>query len=428
MAKHPQARAEGHRFAQGDDQAIGNATGAPPLPRAQPAAWIALWAALAIAGLGLMGAGGWLLVAGGRGPGPLAAVAAQTSMPTMSETVDDTPTLPSAQSPAPALTEILTHTPTTAPTETLTETPVPPSPAPTPTASPTSTLEPAAGATRLAPEDGTVQIYVPAGDFLMGADPRADPLAQQNEQPQHRVYLDAFWIDLTEVTNRMFDRFVQATSYLTSAERRGAGVVWTGSAWLTVAEADWRHPRGAATDITGLDDHPVVQVSWNDARAYCGWKNGQLPSEAQWEKAARGPATRLRQSGDARRFPWGNDPPAENLLNFADRNQTAAWASRQIDDGYQFTAPVGTYAAGASPYGALDMAGNVWEMVADWYSDTYYTISPADNPTGPESGTTHVGRGGAWSDGMDNVRTTARSDVAPDDQNNISGFRCAYTR
>jgi formylglycine-generating enzyme required for sulfatase activity len=187
--------------------------------------------------------------------------------------------------------------------------------------------------------------------------------------------------------------------------------------WDDVPGADWQHPRGPGSPAE--DTHPVVHVSWNDAEAYCAWAGRRLATEAEWEKGARGP--------DGRLYPWGDDAPAGNLLNFADVNLNIDWADTSIDDGYAFTAPVGSYPAGASPYGALDMAGNVWEWVADWYSDTYYATSPADNPTGPASGDYRALRGGSWLINDWVVRAANRYRVSPIYRVDYLGFRCALS-
>jgi formylglycine-generating enzyme required for sulfatase activity len=231
------------------------------------------------------------------------------------------------------------------------------------------------------------------------------------------VYLDAFWIDRTEVTNAMFTEFVAATGYKTDAEKVDSGIVFNllSKDWKLTKGADWQHPRGPTTDIRGLDNHPVVQVNWNDATAYCEWVGRRLPTEAEWEKAARGT--------DGRVYPWGNQPPAGNLLNFADRNLDAPASNRGEDDGYSFTAPVGSYPDGASPYGALDMAGNVWERVSDWYSD--YASAPARNPTGPSSGDYVIIRGGSWSRAVWHVRTAFRLKYPQVNRSSGQGFRCA---
>jgi eukaryotic-like serine/threonine-protein kinase len=263
-----------------------------------------------------------------------------------------------------------------------------------------------------------VMVYVPAGEFLMGSSP-ADTEANDNEKPQHRVYLDTFWIDRTEVTNAMFARFVTETGHKTDAENFGQSYVFnvTIKGWEQTKGADWQHPRGPGSDIKGLEQHPVVQVSWDDAVAYCRWAGQRLPTEAEWEKAARGT--------DGRKYPWGAEGVAGNLLNFADRNLDVSWADKSVDDGYQFTAPVDTYPAGTSPYRALDMAGNVWEWVADRYNEKYYANSPAENPQGPDSGDLRVPRGGSWTDPLRNVRAAVRYGRAPDDRLDAVGFRCA---
>jgi serine/threonine-protein kinase len=289
-------------------------------------------------------------------------------------------------------------------------------------------------------KDGMTLVYVPAGEFLMGATdaevaqalkdcsgsgfPECDLI--NSEKPQHTVSLDAYWIDKTDVTNAMFAQFVQATGYKTNAEKQGYAYVLnlskglsngiSAELWEPIPGANWQHPRGPGSDIKGLDDHPVVQVSWNEAKAYCEWAGRQLPTEAQWEKAARGP--------DGRKYPWGNDPVAGNLLNFADKNLAVSWADKTIDDGYQFTSPVGHYPKGASPYGVLDMAGNVDQWVADWYDEKYYASSPAQNPPGPASGQNRVERGGAYLGSTWNFRTAYRDWEVPEFGLDFLGFRC----
>jgi formylglycine-generating enzyme required for sulfatase activity len=259
---------------------------------------------------------------------------------------------------------------------------------------------------------------VPEGEFKMGSIV-TDKDSYNNERPQHTVFLDSFWIDSTEITNSMFANFVQTTGYKTEAEKLGSGYTLdlNSLSWVNTKGADWRHPRGPSSDINGLDDHPVVLMGWNDARAYCTWTNRALPSEAQWEKAARGT--------DGLKYPWGNQSPAGNLLNFADQSLAVNWAEKSVNDGYLYTAPVGHYPMGASPYGALDMAGNVWEWVADGFNETYYSNSPGKNPTGPDSGMIHVLRGGAWNDKARDVRASIRN--SDPGFTSSFGFRCVAT-
>ena len=151
------------------------------------------------------------------------------------------------------------------------------------------------------------------------------------------------------------------------------------------------------------------------------WAGGDLPTEAQWEKVARWDDVKKQ----SRIYPWGDQAVAGNLLNFADRNLNVDGADKTIDDGYQYTSPVGHYPDGASPYGALDMAGNVGQWVADWYGETYYTSSPNRNPTGPTSGQYRVLRGGSWYNVASYVRASARYWSGPVDRLDVIGFRCA---
>jgi eukaryotic-like serine/threonine-protein kinase len=276
------------------------------------------------------------------------------------------------------------------------------------------------GSTKVSETDGMFLVYVPAGNFIMGSDKSQDASALDNELPQHTVYLDAFWIDSTEITNAMFAKFVAATKYGTDAEKKGNASIWEAMNSSLVNGANWQHPFGPSSDLTGMQNYPVVQVSWNDARAYCEWAGGQLPSEAEWEKAARGT--------DGRIFPWGNQPPTGVLANFADKHQVPAvsWANPDQDDGYELVSPVGNYLKGASPSSALDMAGNVWEWTADWYSQGYYAVSPSRNPIGPSTGDGHVVRGGSWSLDARGIRTTFRSGIPADLAEDTLGFRCAY--
>ncbi len=170
----------------------------------------------------------------------------------------------------------------------------------------------------------------------------------KNEEPIHQVYLDAFWIDQTEVTNVMYSKCVQD------------GKCNPPTSTKSYTRADY-------SGNSQFDNYPVIFISWHDADTYCSWADRRLPTEAEWEKAARGT--------DARAYPWSNDPPNTDLLNYK--------------HAFEDTTAVGQFPKGASPYGALDMAGNVWEWTADWYGETYYAVSPESNPSGPESGTLH---------------------------------------
>ncbi|NPV87008.1 MAG: formylglycine-generating enzyme family protein [Anaerolineae bacterium] len=280
-------------------------------------------------------------------------------------------------------------------------------------------------------KDGMELVYVPPGEFLMGStDADIDRLLAKlcggsdckrdwsEEQPQHTVYLDAFWLDRREVTNAMFAEFVADSGYKTDAEKEGWSYTWNkNEGWVKTEGADWQHPYGPLSSIDGLEAHPVVQVSWNDARAYCEWAGRRLPSEAEWEKAARGAHGQV--------YPWGNADAFGGRVNFADRSIDVGWAEKKVDDGYQHTAPVGSYPKGASPYGALDMAGNVSEWVADWYDAGYYERSPRQNPPGAVSGEYRVLRGGDWISAAWHIRCAYRGGGSPSGASGFVGFRCA---
>jgi iron(II)-dependent oxidoreductase len=242
------------------------------------------------------------------------------------------------------------------------------------------------------PKDHAKMVFIPAGEFVMGTTPaQVEELLRgfpdwkregfANEQPAHVVYLDAYWIDKTEVTNAQFARFVRETGYK--------------------AEGGWQ-------EEDGKEQHPAVKVSWNDAVAYAQWAGKRLPTEAEWEKAARGEEGRV--------WPWGN-VWEETRCNFRGRA-----------DGYGGTAPVGSFPQGASPYGCLNMAGNVWEWCADWYEADYYGNSPERNPAGPPSGEKRVLRGGSWIISYPNfVRCAYRYSFDPRLGHGSYGFRCAKT-
>ena len=271
-------------------------------------------------------------------------------------------------------------------------------------------------------DDGAEMVLIPPGDFWMGNTPeglapvrdfcKQNPKVivcknehyERDELPRRRVTLDAFYLDRFEVTNAQFGGFVRATGHRTLAEVRREARVWRvegGRAQpARVANAHWRLPSGPGS--TAEPTHPVVQVSWDDAAAYCAWAGKRLPTEAEWEKGARGL--------DGRRYPWGD-----------------AWDATRANGGAMVrkTTPVGNYSQGAGPYGVQDGAGNVWEWVADWYAEDYYKRGPTRNPPGPETGDSRVTRGGSWLDHPATLRTTHRHPVVPAYSGNLIGFRCA---
>jgi len=231
-------------------------------------------------------------------------------------------------------------------------------------------------------KDGMTLLYVPAGEFTMGNDVNAD------EQPIHKVTLDAFWIDQTEVTNKQYAACVSAGKCVAPSNTNSA----THSSYYGDSQ---------------FDNYPVIYVDWNKAKTYCEWAGRRLPTEAEWEKAARGT--------DGRTYPWGNDSPSNSLLNY----------NNAVGD----TTAVGKYPSGKSIYGALDMAGNVWEWVNDWYGETYYQSSPSSNPLGPDTGQYRVLRGGAWNLNEVNVRSADRGNVTPDViGGDVVGFRCSRSQ
>lgn len=231
--------------------------------------------------------------------------------------------------------------------------------------------------------DGMTGIFIPAGEFTMGL---ADniPVSWPDERPQHKVYLDAYWIDRTEVTNAMYARCVQARNCRPPDSTRS-------------------FTRAGYFDDPAYADYPVIFVSWQAARQYCQWAGRRLPSEAQWEKAARGV--------DARLHPWGNEPP----------DASRGSAGNELGD----TAAVGSYPAGASAYGVLDTAGNVWEWVADLYGSDYYKNSPRRNPQGPDWGNSRLVRGGSWSVTQRTTTTAERAGYGYRATEDRIGIRCA---
>ena len=220
--------------------------------------------------------------------------------------------------------------------------------------------------------DGSVLARVPAGAFEMGE-------GKGSDEPKHRVELGEYWIGVYAVTNGQYAAFLEATG------------------------------KSPASPSSSASSHPVVNVSWDDARAYCRWAGGDLPTEAQWEKASRWTGSYPNV------YPWGNAWDAENCNNWYDHNAAGGGYQR-----YQ-TAPVGSYPSGASPYGLQDMAGNVWEWCRDWYSSSYYSVSPSTDPQGPSSGSCRVLRGGSWNYYLN--RCAARGSASPDYWVDDAGFR-----
>ena len=307
-------------------------------------------------------------------------------------------------------------------------------------------------------------VWIPGGQFTMGTD---DSDAYPAERPAHRVRVDGFWMDQTDVTNAQFRKFVEATGYVTTAERKpeweqlrrqlppgtpkppeeklvAASVVFTppdhpvplddvSQWWSWTPGADWRHPEGPASNVEGKDDHPVVHVSWDDAVAYCKWAGKRLPTEAEWEFAARGGLA-------GKKYFWGDQDPSDehpccNIWqgHFPDKNTAA--------DGYVRTSPVKAFKPNG--YGLYDMAGNVWQWCSDWFAADTYQVEAAQgvaaNPKGPDSSSDpdqpytpeRVTRGGSFlcnATYCSSYRVTARRGTSPDTGMSHIGFRCVMSR
>ncbi len=245
--------------------------------------------------------------------------------------------------------------------------------------------------TRIREKDGMVEVCIPAGEFLMGSD-ESDKVAKDDEKPQRRVYLDDYWIDQTLVTNAMFVCFLNERGNQKEDH----------SNWYYDFFNPIKQNNGVWLVETGLEHHPVVGVTWFGARAYANWVGRKLPTEAQWEKAARGT--------DGRLYPWGNLEPNHSLVKY---------------NSISGTTPVGSYPSGASPYGLLDMAGNVWEWCQDWFDADYYKKGLRKNPLGSKTGETRVTRGGCWTNMAWSLRSACRDMVGPNVANLRIGFRCA---
>ncbi|MBN2147973.1 MAG: SUMF1/EgtB/PvdO family nonheme iron enzyme [Anaerolineales bacterium] len=284
------------------------------------------------------------------------------------------------------------------PTNTETSTSVPttevPTPIPATTEAPPPTLVPTRSPlpTQAAYDFTAFMVPIPAGSFRMGEAGKDD----------HELYLDEFYMDKTEVTNAQFAAFLNEFG-----NQNEGGVPWLD---ITDAEAQIHVKNGSWQPDSGYEDLPVVEVTWYAARAYCEWLGGRLPTEAEWEKAARGTL-------EGAKYPWG-DSPAD-----CEPGSTSGAQTKECDP--KSAVPVGRY--GANWYGLYDMAGNVWEWVMDWYSESYYTESPGTNPPGPETGDSRVLRGGSWSNLSQYALVYQRFSYQPEESTVNFGFRCAFS-
>ncbi len=312
-------------------------------------------------------------------------------------------------------------------------------------------MQPAATSPSAAGQSGTNgMVWIPAGTFLMGAED-----GQADEKPVHRVTVEGFWMDQTEVTNEEFEKFTKATGHVTTAERKPEAkdfpdappdklvpgsiaftpppgevplenhFIW----WSYVPGASWRHPEGPNSDLKDRAKHPVVHISWFDAQAYAQWAGKRLPTEAEWEYASRG-------GREQEPFMWGRDQVPDgkwraNIWQGRFPNENAQ------TDGFRVTAPVGSYTTNG--YGLFDMAGNVWEWCFDWYLPDYYENSPPRNPRGPDTSfdpnepgvPKRVQRGGSYlcaDSYCKGYRPSARMKTSPDTSLSHAGFRCARSK
>jgi len=274
---------------------------------------------------------------------------------------------------------------------------------------------------------------LPGGRFIMGSgDGHGHP--DDGEGPAREVIVRPFYIDTCAVTNQSFRRFIQATGYVTDAERYGWSFVFRGFVrqelaataisspvetpwWLAIAGSDWQHPEGPGSSIRRRMDHPAVHISWNDAAAYCQWSGKRLPTEAEWEFAARGGL-------EERTYPWGDEltPDGQHRCNiwqgsFPTRNDK--------EDGFDGTCPVRAFPPNG--FGLFNMTGNVWEWCGDWFSATYARSGMVDNPRGPDLGPARSMRGGSYlchESYCNRYRVAARSSNTPDSSTGNLGFRC----
>ncbi len=260
-------------------------------------------------------------------------------------------------------------------------------------------------------------VLVPAGEFIMGSPLGSDGFP--DEAPQRHVFVSSFWIDRYEVTNAAYVRFVHDTAHRIPENAKPTASLWK----------DW-------SAIQAIAKHPVVNVSWEDAADYCAWRGARLPTEAEWEKAARGT--------DGRAYPWGND------WDWAKANSASYWVERTVHfesgvdwdafwgagdgakvakekglQGEVLTLPVGSFPNGVSPYGIFDLAGNAAEWVADWHDPNYYRRAPLSDPPGPAQGAVKAMRGGSWLKPYKSLRAADRDWGVMDSRPSGTGFRCA---
>jgi formylglycine-generating enzyme len=278
-------------------------------------------------------------------------------------------------------------------------------------------------------------VQIPEGEFLMGSDDRLAYPAD-GEGPVRRVRVASVWMDACAVTNEQFARFVDDSGYVTEAERFGWSFVFAGLLpddfpptcgvarapwWRQIEGADWRHPEGPRSDLEGREDHPVLHVSWNDAHAYANANGKRLPTEAEWEHAARGGLS-------GRAYPWGDElePSGTHRMNVW---QGSFPRTNTCDDGYY--GPCSVDAFEPNEFGLYNMTGNTWEWCSDWFSRDFQTSDRRANPHGPQTGTHKATRGGSYlchGSYCRRYRVSARNGLTPDSSTGNIGFRCVTDR
>lgn len=276
-------------------------------------------------------------------------------------------------------------------------------------------------------------VHIPGNEFLMGTNDK-DGFPTDGEGPIRKVEVDSFYVDITTVTNKDFSKFIEDTGYKTDAQKFGWSFVfykliseetaknvqqkvqqtpW----WWVVHGADWNHPEGPHSDISDRMDYPVVHISWNDAMAYCKWANKRLPTEAEWEYAARGGLVQ-------KKYPWGDEltPGGEHKCNIWQGNFPH---TNSEEDGYLGTAPAKSFEANG--FGLYNVAGNVWEWCSDWFTKSIHQRGGNKNPQGPVEGTARIMRGGSYlchRSYCNRYRVAARTANTPDSSSGNIGFRC----
>ena len=257
---------------------------------------------------------------------------------------------------------------------------------------------------------------IPGGSFMMG-----DADGQDMEKPVHEVELDAFYMDTHEVTLEEFATFVDVTSYVTDAETNDGSIIWNGEGWEKTEGMHWRFDAAGNAHTAEESNQPVTHLSWNDANGYCEWAGRRLPTEAEWEYAARG-------GEEGYKFAWGNEPlGTEVVANVSDENfvkVVTTWPYTEgYDDGYTFGAPVGSFAPNS--FGLYDMSGNAWEWCADYFDAEYYSRSSNKNPRNDDPNERRVMRGNSWDGRPGLMRASRRTSDLQSNSYADTGFRCA---